>query len=96
MTANPVTKYIYLSYISTVTNKPSVQHASVVMGNATPFSSQSFSSGAPLVTNNGFVWIMGSTFYKLRTLGSLAGTAEHAEYGWDGVLLGCADPGLVF
>lgn len=60
------------------------------------FSSQMASGSAPLVVNNGNVWVMGSTLQMMSVLGFSKGKVIYNEYGWTGVLLACADPKLIF
>jgi hypothetical protein len=57
-----------------------------------PFAPQS----APLVVNNGYVWIMGNTLSQLMTFGSQKGNSAYNEWGWDGITVACAAPFEVF
>lgn len=65
-------------------------------GNQHFFSSQMASGSAPLVVNNGNVWVMGATLQMMSVLGFSKGQVIYNEYGWAGILLACADPKLVF
>lgn len=65
-------------------------------GNQQFFSSQMASGSAPLVVNNGNVWVMGSTLQMMSVLGFSKGKVTYNEYGWTGISLACADPKLVF
>jgi hypothetical protein len=60
------------------------------------FSGQMASGYAPLVVNNGHVWVMGSTLQMMSVLGFSKGQVIYNEYGWTGILLACADPKLIF
>lgn len=91
MVGNPMTQLVYQSY---EVNGRAI-HQLDVFGQQQVFSYQNFTAGAPLVVNNGYVWIMGDTLHQLMTLGSQKGKSAYSEAGWGGILLACADPELV-
>ncbi len=96
MVGNPMSNRFYMSYEFFGTMRideidPRVHGFSSVFNsfNYTP-------STAPLVVNNGYVWIMGNTLMRVVTFGQFKGTLSIDFTGWNGIQIACADPTLVF
>jgi hypothetical protein len=94
MVGNQVTKLVY----ETRPNDPSrVFTINPIDGSSSLFSTEYFTpQSAPLVVNNGYIWIMGDTLQQLMTLGSAKGQAAYRESGWYGIQVACAAPFAVF
>jgi hypothetical protein len=97
ITGNPLTDTFFYSKPSILLGSPQIYELDGLYYSNEPFSYIKYSpSTAPLVVNNGYVWIMGNTLQRLMTLGSQRGKSNYNEYGWGGITLACADPHLVF
>jgi hypothetical protein len=95
MVGNPMTELVYKSKKLGGSRIDTINPAND--GAEGNFSILSFTPvTAPLVVNNGYLWIMGNQLHQLMTLGSQKGKPAYSEGGWNGVLLGCADATLVF
>jgi hypothetical protein len=94
---NPMTASFFYSKPSALLGSPQIFEFKNLDNVATPFSYIKYSPAtAPLVVNNGYVWIMGNTLQRVVTLGPNRGKAAYIEFGWGGIKLACADPTLVF
>jgi prepilin-type processing-associated H-X9-DG protein len=95
---NPMTESFFYSKPSVLLGSPQIFEFKFSLGPVTtPFSYIRYTPAtAPLVVNNGYVWIMGDVLQRLVTFGPNRGKSAYNEYGWGGIKLACADPTLVF
>jgi hypothetical protein len=94
---NPMSQSFFYSLPSVLLGSPQVFELKLSNTTVVPFSYIKYSpSTAPLIVNNGYVWIMGNALQRVVTFGSNRGKAAYIEYGWEGIRLACADATLVF
>jgi hypothetical protein len=92
---NPMTASFFYSKPSALLGSPQIFEFKSTPN--APFSYiKYYPATAPLVVNNGYVWIMGNTLQRVVTFGPDRGKSAYNEYGWGGIKLACADPTLVF
>jgi hypothetical protein len=94
---NPMSQSFFYSLPSVLLGSPQVFELKLSNTTVSSFSYIRYTpNSAPLVVNNGYVWIMGDVLQRLVTFGPNRGKSAYNEHGWGGIRLACADPTLVF